>query len=86
MGRSQAKNTCKEMIFPIIVRPEAEEDIKDAFLWYEAQSVGLGAECIRCFDASFSMIARNPELHAKIYYNIRRWIAMLTQTRRGVIQ
>jgi hypothetical protein len=26
------------MISPIIVRPEAEEDIKDAFLWYESQS------------------------------------------------
>jgi plasmid stabilization system protein ParE len=60
------------MIFPIIVRPEAEEDIKDAFLWYESQSVGLGTECIRCFDASFSMISRTPELHAKIYHDIRR--------------
>ena len=60
------------MIFPIIVRPEAEEDIKDAFLWYESQSVGLGTECLRCFDASFSMISRNPELHTKIYHDVRR--------------
>ena len=60
------------MIFPIIVRPEAEEDINDAFVWYESQSAGLGIECIRCFDASFSMISRTPELHAKIYHDIRR--------------
>jgi plasmid stabilization system protein ParE len=60
------------MISPIIVRPEAEEDIKDAFLWYESQSPGLGTEFFRCIDASFSLISRNPELFAKIYQQIRR--------------
>jgi toxin ParE1/3/4 len=72
MGRSQAKNTCEKMIYPIIVRPEAEEDINDAFLWYESQSIGLGTEFIRSIDASFSSIIRNPSMYAKIHHTIRR--------------
>jgi plasmid stabilization system protein ParE len=60
------------MIFPLIVRPEAEEDISDAFRWYESQSIGLGAEFIRSVEASFSSIGRNPELYAEIHLTIRR--------------
>jgi plasmid stabilization system protein ParE len=38
----------------LIVRPEAEADIGDAYAWYEAQLPGLGqrflGEVSRCFD------------------------------------
>jgi hypothetical protein len=60
------------MIFPIIVRLEAEEDIKDAFLWYESQSSALGTEFIRCIEVSFSSISKSPELYAPIYQSTRR--------------
>jgi|GEM_PF-1457752 len=55
--------------------PEAEEDINDAFLWYESHSIGLGTEFIRSIDASFSSIIRNPELNAKIHHTTLRALA-----------
>jgi hypothetical protein len=40
----------------LIVRPEAEADIGDAYAWYEAQQAGLGdrflAEMSRCIATS----------------------------------
>jgi hypothetical protein len=32
------------MSFKLIVRPEAEEDILDAALWYDVREAGLGLE------------------------------------------
>jgi plasmid stabilization system protein ParE len=60
------------MNIPLIVRPEAEEDIRDAFDWYESQTAGLGAEFLRCIEASFFIISRNPEMFAKSHRDIRR--------------
>lgn len=60
------------MPYQIIIRPEAENDIIDAFDWYEARSPGLGLEFVRCIDASFDMILESPELYQYVYKNIRR--------------
>ena len=35
------------MSYGLIIRPEAELDIQDAFEWYEAQTSGLGSEFVR---------------------------------------
>ena len=32
------------MTFRLIIRPEAEADIEESFLWYEDQAGGLGQE------------------------------------------
>ena len=42
------------MKYTIIIRPEADIELQDAFSWYEAQSKGLGLEFIRSIDASLS--------------------------------
>ncbi len=65
------------MNYEIIVRPEAEGDLKEAFYWYEEQNPGLGLEFLRCVDAAFDILKRNPKIYQKIYKNIRR-----TLTRR----
>lgn len=44
----------------LIIRPEAELDIQDAFVWYEAQSPQLGSEFVRAVDVALSGIGRNP--------------------------
>jgi len=44
----------------IIIRPEAELDIQEAFEWYDAQSRGLGSEFVRSVDACLATIVRNP--------------------------
>lgn len=38
------------MSYELIIRPEAELDIQDAFECYEAQSLGLGSQFVRAVD------------------------------------
>ena len=48
------------MTYRLIIRPDAELDIRDAFNWYEAQTLGLGSEFVRAVDVCLSHIGRNP--------------------------
>ena len=56
----------------IIVRPEAESDIKDAYEWYEAQRKGLGDNFLLCIEEALSRISRNPAQYSIVYKEIRR--------------
>ena len=47
---------------PLIVRPEAEADLAEAYGWYEQQVRGLGTEFLLCVDAVMASIERNPQL------------------------
>lgn len=44
----------------LIVRPEAEADIDEAYSWYSTRSVGLGYEYLNAIDTAFQSIADNP--------------------------
>lgn len=35
----------------LIILPEAEQDVAQAYIWYEEQELGLGEEYLRCVDA-----------------------------------
>ena len=56
---------------PLILRPEAEADIEEAYRWYEQQSRGLGAEFLRAVDACLALITRQPELYPEKYKRAR---------------
>jgi plasmid stabilization system protein ParE len=56
----------------VIVRPEAEAEITEAFRWYEDRSEGLGSEFMRALDASLSAIQRNPTAFAIVHRQMRR--------------
>jgi hypothetical protein len=43
MGRSANENPETFMNYKLIVRPEAEAELEEAFLWYEQQVIGLGS-------------------------------------------
>lgn len=43
------------MTFELIVRPEAEQDIEEAFEWYENQSAGLGEEFVLAVRSSIKL-------------------------------
>jgi plasmid stabilization system protein ParE len=58
--------------YRLIIRPEAEFDIQDAFEYYESQSPGLGSEFVRAIDACLSGIGRNPQAYPIIYKQARR--------------
>jgi plasmid stabilization system protein ParE len=60
------------MSYRLIIRPEAELDIEDAFTWYEAQGSGLGSEFVRAVDGCLSSIARNPLAYPIVRKQVRR--------------
>jgi hypothetical protein len=46
----------------LIILPQAEQDITEAYNWYQERELGLGEEFLWCIDASIQMIERNPEI------------------------
>lgn len=59
-------------MFRLVVRPEAESDIDAAYLWYEEQRVGLGAEFLEEIEAGLERVAANPVIYAHIEGPVRR--------------
>lgn len=56
----------------IIIRPEAEQDIREAYSWYETQISGLGANLLLRIDAALSSVQRNPRQYPLIHQEVRR--------------
>ncbi|MGV8122231.1 MAG: type II toxin-antitoxin system RelE/ParE family toxin [Candidatus Xenobiia bacterium LiM19] len=55
----------------VILIPEAERDVSDAFHWYEDRRLGLGHEFFLQVDAGLRFIMRNPDLPPKGYKDTR---------------
>ena len=60
------------MSYKIIVRPEAEKDLTDAFNWYENNRSGLGYDFLLQVDAGFNFLIRNPDSHPLEYAGTRK--------------
>jgi toxin ParE1/3/4 len=56
----------------LILRKEAEQDIKAAYEWYEKQRTDLGKAFINEIDLKLEKIVEHPDLYAAIYKGIRR--------------
>jgi plasmid stabilization system protein ParE len=56
----------------LIVRPEAETELAQAFEWYESRIPGLGLDFIRVVDRLFNSILRNPLMYPVVYKAVRR--------------
>jgi plasmid stabilization system protein ParE len=56
----------------VIVQPEAEADLGDAFRWYENKRSGLGHEMIDEAALAFSRIAENPLRPRALHRGTRR--------------
>ncbi len=46
----------------LVVAPRAEADLRDAFIWYEQRSAGLGHDFLRRVEFQFTLIAQSPQL------------------------
>lgn len=57
---------------PVIVRPEARQELAEAYRWYEDKRVGLGEELLLVVDAAIEQIRRSPETFPIIHRNVRR--------------
>jgi len=55
----------------VIVRPSAQYDIDEAFIWYEKNLDNLGFEFLLSLEAAIEFIKRNPKYAGFIYKNIR---------------
>lgn len=62
------------MLRNLIILPEAELDVTQAYIWYEEQELGLGEEFLRRVDDCIQFIRRNPEMYQVAHENYRRAI------------
>jgi hypothetical protein len=53
------------MAAELVVAPEAELDITEAYVWYESRRAGLGEEFLSAVDASMERIRRQPAIYAR---------------------
>lgn len=60
------------MIAQVIFIPEADDDVAEAYRWYENQEPGLGEEFLRCLEARILTIQRQPEIYRVAVDEFRR--------------
>ncbi len=60
------------MKYSLLVRPEAEADLRQAFDWHEEQNVGLGDDFIYQVEATLLTIEQNPFMFPKVIKDVRR--------------
>ena len=60
------------MAADLIIAPEAEFDISEAYGWYERHRSGLGEEFLSCVDACIHKIRRMPKMYARVHEQYHR--------------
>jgi hypothetical protein len=66
------------MTFEIWLRPEAEQDLSDAAVWYEERLAGLGHQFLDEALAAFTSIAEAPLRYLVVHRNTRRALIHLS--------
>ncbi len=71
MGRVQGPLVGRLVSTPVILRPEATQDLQDARDWYEGQRIGLGDTfATRAADA-LDRLGSVPELYGVVWQDVR---------------
>jgi plasmid stabilization system protein ParE len=60
------------MNYTLIIRPEAEDDIDQAFRWYELQSIGLGTRFLGAVEEGLKQLQDHPTSYQVIHEPVRR--------------
>jgi plasmid stabilization system protein ParE len=60
------------MAVKLLLAPEADRDLTEAYGWYEERQCGLGEDFLSCVDAGLQSIIRMPEMYSVIYKNYRQ--------------
>jgi len=60
------------MSLQILIRPEAEADLADAFAYYESCQTGLGDAFLSSVKSSLDIALQQPDLYPKVYKNLHR--------------
>jgi len=56
----------------LVIRAQAETDLREAHGWYERQRAGLGAEFITEIEAALESLVCDPQRHTVYYRRFRR--------------
>ena len=72
MGNSEKESLTTPIAHEIIVRPEAQLEVQEAFDYYEEKTQGLGFEFMRSLDAALQSVKRNPFSYQTVYQESRR--------------
>lgn len=72
MGSGEGSREEESVSKTLIVEPEAEGDISEAYAWYEGRSTGLGEDFLLCLQATFEAIAERPRSFPIVYQHARR--------------
>jgi len=60
------------MAAKLVIAPEVERDLAEAYAWYENRRIGLGEEFLGCVDACSQMLCRAAEMSAVVHEKYRR--------------
>jgi plasmid stabilization system protein ParE len=60
------------MSLPLIITPEAEQDLAEAKEGYEQKREGMGEQFLLCVEAAFDHICRLPAAATEVYPGVRR--------------
>ena len=60
------------MAADLIIAPEAERDLIEAYGWYQGRRGGLGEEFLSSVDAAVEGIRRGPAMYSMIFETYRR--------------
>lgn len=71
MGGRQGPPDEPTVRLPVILRPEAEQDLISARDWYDQQRAGLGDEFVAEVSVVFDRLAATPKLFAAIWQDVR---------------
>lgn len=60
------------MAYSLSLRPEAEEDIREAYSYYQQCRVGLGNDFLESIENAFEKILANPKIYCETHNSLRR--------------
>ena len=60
------------MAVRLVLAPETELDVTEAYAWYEGCRFGLGEEFLGAVDAALESISRRPEMYPVVHESYRR--------------
>ncbi|MBU1600291.1 type II toxin-antitoxin system RelE/ParE family toxin [bacterium] len=62
------------MRYRVVISPDAENDLKESFSWYEDRRQGLGYDFLLQIDAGLRFIERNPKIFPPEYKGARKYL------------
>ena len=64
------------MKYKLIVRPEADAELEEAYVWYEQQVAGLGSQFLLAVDVVIHAIRINPLQYPIAHKDVRRALTL----------